>query len=202
MAYPTPLDELDAVNAMLHDIGERPVNTLAGSARLDVTRAVNALNMVSRSTQQRGWWFNTEKITIQVDSNGRYTVPNDVVHIEAFEDGPVPGSDERAYVLTQRGAYVYDRENGTNVFDTASEDLVILAVRLLDFTELPNSAREYIYCAASIRFQSRTLGSSAVDADLREQARTALTNLQEEDIDFENLDQTTTPHFFNLMHNR
>lgn len=196
------MTELDAVNAMLHDIGERPVNTLAGTSRLDVVRAQNSLQVVSRSTQQRGWWFNTEKITIQVDSGGQFTIPDDVVHVERYEAGPVPQNDERPYRLTQRGNLVFDRENGIDIFATDSEDLVILAVRLLDYADLPNSAREYIYTAASIRFQSRTLGSSAVDADLRDQARTALTNLQEEDIDFENFDQTKTDHFFNLMYNR
>jgi hypothetical protein len=202
VAAPVPLTDLDAVNAMLHDIGERPVNTLSGSGRLDVTRAINALDIVNRSTQQRGWWFNTENLTIVIDSNGQYNVPNDIVHAEVLEGGPVATADQFDFRLVQRGAFLYDRSNGINIFDTTSEDVVLVCVRLIDYVDLPSTAREYIYCAASIRFQSRTLGSTAVDADLREQARTALTNLQEEDLDFESIAQPKTPYFFNLMYNR
>lgn len=202
MAVPTLDTELDAVNSMLHDIGERPVNTLEDTQRLDVVRALDSLHKASRMTQETGWWFNTENVTVALDSNNKYPIEDDIVHAEVLEGGPTTPTDGYPPELVQRGGFLYDRANATYEFDSTSEDVVLRCVRLLDFADLPATAREYIYCAASIRFQSRTLGSTAVDADLREQAMVSLTSLREEDIDFENLNQTTAPHFFNLMYNR
>lgn len=202
MAAPTLDTELDAVNSMLHDIGERPVNTLTNQSRLDVQRAIDSLHKASRQTQETGWWFNTENVTISVNTAGQYLLEDDIVHVEVLEGGPVATNDQYDIKLVQRGNLLYDRENATSEFDLASDDVVLKCVRLLDFEDLPATAREYIYCVASIRFQSRTLGSSAVDADLREQASVALTSLREEDVDHEDINQTTAPHFFNLMYNR
>lgn len=202
MAAPVPPTELDAVNSMLHDIGERPVNTLVGQSRLDVLRAIDSLETANRMTQSTGWWFNTETIEVGLDVNAQYTLDETIVHAEVTDGGPEEPTDGYPVRLVQRGTKLYDRANERDTFPTTSEDVTLKCVRLLDYADLPATAREYVYCVASIRFQSRTLGSSAVDADLREQARVALTNLQEEDIDFEDLNQTTTPHFFKLMYNR
>jgi hypothetical protein len=202
MAVPIPATELEAVNEMLYDINERPVNTLENQSRLDVLRAISSLRMASRMTQETGWWFNTENLVVALDSNNQYTLDTDIVHAEVLEGGPATPVDGYEVELVQRGVVLYDRANGTDEFDSTSEDVTLRCVRLLEFEDLPATAREYVYCAASIRFQSRTLGSTAVDADLREQAMVALTSLREEDIDHENINQTTAPHFFNLMYNR
>ena len=202
MAVPVPATELEAVNEMLYDINERPVNTLEDQSRLDVLRAISSLRTASRMAQETGWWFNTENLVIGLDSNDQYTLEEDIVHAEVIDGGPVAGDDEYPVELVQRGLILYDRANGNDTFPTDSEDVTLRCVRLLEFEDLPATAREYVYCVASIRFQSRTLGSAAVDADLREQASVALTSLREEDLDFENINGTTSPHFFNLMWNR
>ena len=202
MAVPVPATELEAINAMLFDIGERPVNTLVNQSRLDVLRAIDSLKITNRMTQETGWWFNTENVVIALDTNDQYTLDTDLVHTEVIDGGPETPTDGYPPELVQRGTILYDRANALDTFPSTSEDVTLRCVRLLEFEDLPATAREYIYCAASIRFQSRTLGSAAVDADLREQAMVALTSLREEDLDFENLDQTKTPHFFNLMYNR
>lgn len=202
MAVPVPATELEAVNSMLFDINERPVNTLENQSRLDVLRAIDSLRTASRQTQSTGWWFNTENVTIALDSNDQYTLETDIVHAEVLDGGPATPTDGYVPELVQRGSVLYDRANATDEFAATSEDVVLRCVRLLEFADLPATAREYVYCVASIRFQSRTLGSAAVDADLREQAMVALTSLREEDVDHENIDMTVAPHFFNLMYNR
>ena len=70
MAEVVPLTKLDAINQMLHDLGERPVNSLAGSTRLDVNRAIASLDSVLRRLLNRGWWFNSESIRLTVDGAG------------------------------------------------------------------------------------------------------------------------------------
>lgn len=202
MAVPTLDTELAAINAMLHDVGERPVNTLEDQARLDVVRAIDSLRRASRMTQETGWWFNTEEITITLDTNYQYPIDTDIARLEWVEGGPAAPADGNEPELVQRGGFVYDRANARNVFASTDEDLVVSVVRLLDFEDLPPTVREYVYCVASIRFQSRTLGSTAVDADLREQANIALISMREEQVDWENCDQTFSPHFINLMYNR
>ena len=96
---------------------------------------------------------------------------------------------------------LYDTVNATDTF-AGGTTIKLKVHRLLEFEEMPSSAREYCYAAASIRFQSRSLGSNAVDQDLKEQARTALALLNEEDIDAQNLDATFSDHFITMMHNR
>lgn len=202
MSYPTPDTELDAVNSMLHDIGERPVNTLDNQSRLDVLRAIDSLRKASRTTQETGWWFNRELVTVPLDSNNQYPIDASWTHVTVVDGGPAVPTDGNPVKLVARDGFLYDLGNERNEFEDGDADVDLEVIRMLDFESLPNTAREYIYCAASIRFQSRTLGSSAVDADLREQANIALISLREEDINFEAIDQKTLPHFFNLMWNR
>jgi len=186
---------------MLHDLGERPVSTLSGTTRLDVTRAIDSLEHVSRALQSLGWYFNTEIVRLTVDGSGFYNIPDDWVHIEVLSGGPTTGPLNETPKLFVRSRKLYDVNNTTNVF-TGAAAVKLCVVRLLEYEEMPATAREYVYASASIRNQSRTIGSSAVDGDLREQARVSLATLKEEDIDAENLDGTYSPHFVQLMHNR
>jgi hypothetical protein len=201
MAVTAPLTKLEAINAMLHDLGERPVNSLAGTSRLDVTRAIDSLEHVSRALQTMGWWFNQEIVQLTVDGSGNYNIPDDWTHVEVLSGGPTSGDLDEIPKLTVRGRVLFDVNNSTDVF-TGADTLKLKIHRLLEYTDLPTNVREYVYASASIRNQSRTIGSASVDADLREQARVSLAAMKEEDIDFENLDQTLAPHAVRLMHNR
>ena len=51
--------ELEAVNTLLHTIGEAPVNSLTGTLPIDATLANNTLSEVSREVQSAGWHWNT-----------------------------------------------------------------------------------------------------------------------------------------------
>lgn len=201
MPATAPLTKLEAINAMVHDIGGRPVNTLVGSSRLDITRAVNSLEQVSRSLQQRGWWFNTERFVATVDNDGYYNISDDITHVEVVSGGPTTGPQSQTPCLVMRGRKLYDVNNGTDEF-IGAPNVTLVGVRLLGYEDLPSTAREYVYTAASVRYQSRSIGSSAVDADLREQARVALSILHEEEIDALNVDGTTSRAFLQMMYNR
>lgn len=194
-----PATKLEAINAMLHDITERPVTTLSGQ-RLDVSRAEDSLDTVLRSVLTEGWWFNRELISLDIDANNYYTIPDNVVHVKKYSGGPTTGTNG-APVLVVRGRRLYDRVNATDVF--ASGPTIKLTVhRLLEYEDLPQSARDYVYAVASIRYQSRELGSKHIDQDLQRQALVARATLVDEDLAFDATDQTWTPHFFTMMHNR
>ena len=200
MSVGVPVSKLEAVNQMLHDLGDRPVNTLSGTSRLDVTRAIASLEQASRQFQIAGWWFNREQIRLTVDGSGNYNLPANAVHVEHTSGGPASG-DEGLPFLVVRGCVLYDTVNATSDF-TGAPSILLKIHRLLEFTDLPSSAREYVYAAASIRNQSRAVGSEAVDRDLIRQAGSSLAIVQEEELDAEDFDLTTAPRFYTLMHNR
>ena len=51
--------QLEAVNTLLHTIGEAPVNSLTGTLPIDATLALNTINEISREVQAAGWHFNS-----------------------------------------------------------------------------------------------------------------------------------------------
>ena len=199
MAEAIPTTKLEAVNAMLHDIGDRPVSSITNSTRLDVVRAINSLEQVSRQMQLMGWWFGRETVTVAIDGNNRFTIPDSYANVEVVKDDP-SGATYTPHLVV-RGRVLYDRENATDEFPLASP-VTLRVTRLLEYEDLPQTAREYVYAAASVRNQSRSIGSNAVDGDLRAQAASAYASLQSEDFDNENYDQTYSPSFVTMMHNR
>lgn len=200
MSAVTPLTSLDAVNLMLADLGDRPVNSLTDSNRLDVNYAVQALESTTRAILSFGWWFNEEQATITPDADGYYNLPADWSAIKYVCGGP--GSGTIGFpLLVARGRRLYDVTNGTDVFLNEAAVTVSFA-RLLEFDDLPMTAREYIYATASIRNQTRALGSASVDPDLRQQAGAALASLRNEEVENSADDLTMSPRFLDLMHRR
>ena len=200
MSLEIPMTKLEAVNAMLADDGSRKTDTLTSPTRGDVIRAVDTLDRVSRSVQLRGHWFNTEKVTLTINGSSKYVVDAAIVHVEVISGGPTNGTHGTPKLVVRAG-YLYDTVNGTNTF-VNGPTIRAVVFRLLPYESLPSSAREYIYATASLRNNSQSFGSRAIDRDLKEQAETALALLNEEDIDAENLDQTLSPHFLQMMHLR
>jgi len=200
MSAVTPLTTLDAVNLMLADLGDRPVNTLTDTNRLDVNLAVQALESTTRAILAFGWWFNEEQATITPDASGYYNLPDDWAAVKFLKGGPTTGANEHPRLIA-RGRRLYDVNNATGVF-VGEPVVTVTFARLLSFDDLPMTAREYIYSAATIRNQVRALGSASVDPDLRQQAGAALASLRNEEVEQSVEDLTYSPRFINLMHNR
>lgn len=152
--------ELEAVNAMLVGIGEAPVNSLETASTDDVVIARQILREISREVQSDGWDFNSEEeypLTRNLD--GTITVPPNVLSLDI---SAIMAAD---FDITVRGSKIYDKKNHTFTFTT---DLKIDVVWLLEFDELPETARRYITLAAAERFQKRVLGSNNLDRGLKE----------------------------------
>lgn len=168
--------KLDAVNAMLATIGEAPRNTLTGDKTADAARAINDLNEVMRLVQVEGWWFNTEEsFTLVRDTNGIIMVPSNTIRLEI---DPVKYRDVTPIL---RGDRLYDKKNRTYVFtkDIECEAVVVL----LDFEQLPEPARQYVFVRASRVFQKRQLGSSTLHQLSQEEEFAARLALQTEEAD-------------------
>lgn len=165
--------KLDAVNMALESIWEAPVSTLEVSGLASVATAVRILDDLTVSVQSRGWAFNTEyDFPINKDSDGKMPIPLNTLRVDTW------GKDKLIDVV-QRGQYLYDRENHTFIFTQASLNCKVIS--LLQFEDLPQTAREYIARLAARTFlskwQDQPVGQPGVEETL------ALTNLEDEEAD-------------------
>jgi hypothetical protein len=165
---------LEAVNSMLMSIGEAPINQLDGLT-VDAAIAEATLDEVSRSVQSIGWHFNTEKefpLTRTVDN--KIPITSDIVRIDLLTYEYIDID------AVQRNGFLYDRKNHTFFFD---KDLKAEVVRLLDWDDLPQPARNYIIVKATRMFQTRVVGSDTLAAQLSADELSSLVVLKEFDAD-------------------
>jgi hypothetical protein len=148
----TTTTELEAINTMLSVIGEAPLSSLSEiSGVTDAVMARSVLNEVSREVQSMRWHFNFEKefeLLPEVSTGFIYVPTNALLADTSASTYDVD--------VVQRGNRLYDRENHTYVFDSSLKcDMVFL----LEFEELPQTAKHYITIRAARIFADRTVGS-------------------------------------------
>jgi len=165
--------ELDAVNIMLHTIGEQPVSVLAEAGLTDVAIAKTILAEQNRRIQAKGWDFNTDlDYALALDSDNKAPVPTNALRID---------TTRQDYV--QRAGFLWDRRNNTFVLADGSVHCDI--VRYLPFTDIPESARYYIALKAARVFQRKVQGDDAVEVFTEKDEFEAKT-------DFEDADQSSS----------
>jgi hypothetical protein len=167
----TPTTKLEAVNTLLSAIGESPINTL-NSGLVEATLAEQIVDNISRSTQSRGWSFNTDlEFKLSPDLAGEVALPTNCLHVDMTSLRMSSTSD-----LVQRGNKLYDRVKNTfAIDDTIEVDIVVL----LDFEDLPETARRFITVRAARIFQDRTLGSDTLHGFQQDDEITAWADLQQ-----------------------
>ena len=75
--------KLEAINTLLSNVGEAPVNSLSGSLTSDVRLAQNILDEVSRDVQSAGWHFNTEKeVPLAPNSENQVELSDGVARVD------------------------------------------------------------------------------------------------------------------------
>ena len=166
--------ELDAINDIMASIGEPPVSTLEGDANADVANARRVLNKVNRQIQSKGWTFNIEEgVELAPDVNTQL-IPyrNDYLSVL---------SSSGATVYVNRGGYVYDRTNRTDLFEASIQGNL---VSLREYFEMPECFRNLIVTKASRQFNSRFFGAPEVDAVLAAEEQEAQIACNEYELDF------------------
>jgi hypothetical protein len=159
MPLKTPQTELEAVNIILSSVGEDPVDSLSS----DTTgRAEATLDEVSREIQERGWHFNTENdYSMSIDVDGHVDLPTNVAQFRLNTRYP--------YDIVMRGSRLYDRKGHTDVF--VGTELKGTVTWVLEWDELPPTAKRYFAMEAAHRYQKRWFGSETLfgftDEDLR-----------------------------------
>lgn len=139
--------QLQAINTMLSCIGESPVSSLSSTHSADVTVAMNILDEVCRDLMTREWYWNTKKnVTLIPNASGKIIVPTNWVRI-----------DHETLDLIKRGAYLWDRENETDVFTTQVTELTV--VMFLDWNDMPEAARRYCMIRGGRTLAARMVSS-------------------------------------------
>jgi len=149
-----PTTKLEAVNTLLATIGESPVNSLS-SGLIEASLANQTLDNVSRDMQSMGWTFNTDlTFKLTPDANSEITLPANCIHVDTTSLRMSSTTD-----LVQRGTRMYDRIKNTYVItETIEVDIVVL----LNFEEMPETARRYVTIKAARLLQDRVLGSETL----------------------------------------
>jgi hypothetical protein len=144
-----PTTELEAINYILATIGESPVNSV-NDEFVDAALARDLIRQVSRSTQVRGWSFNTEyNWTFTRDVNDEVNLPANALKIS------IPY--ERHLII--RGSKIYDNYNHTNALTANYIGELVLG---LNFEDTPEVFRNFVTIRAGRLFQDRSIGDGAL----------------------------------------
>lgn len=151
---------LDVVNEMLGTMGEAPLNSL-DDPHTFLGSALKMLDKNDAQIQARGWWFNTEDITLQPSSldSGVY-LPGDTISVNVYPNQLGMGTTRS---IVQRGRRLYNTNNGTYVF---SGPVRVSLKRRVPFEDMPETAAQYIASKAVLQFQSDYDGDTAKTREL------------------------------------
>ena len=164
--------KLNAINTMLSVVGEAPVNNLSGQVTSDVKLAETMLEETSREVQSLGWHFNTKKDKpLPPDSTNQVNLSSSVVRVD-LEDANL----DSEYDIVVRGARLYNRKALTYTF---TKTLKYTVVSLLEWDDLPETARRYIMIRAARIYQDRLVGSEKISAFTRSDEATAFRAMRE-----------------------
>lgn len=167
-------EELAAINDILAAIGEPPVSTLEGDSNADVANARRILNKINRQIQSKGWTFNIEEGVELLPDVYSKMIPFSADYLSVMSD-----SGTSQYV--NRGGYLYDRENRTDIFESS---VSVRLIRLKPYEEMPECFRHWIVTKAARQFNSRFFGAPEVDGMLQEEEAEASRDCFEYELDY------------------
>lgn len=148
---------LDAVNVLLENIGEAPVQTLEDEQVTEARVAERTLLEFHKEGQTQGWGWNTEAdypFTKDVGTN-TITVPPSVVRWS-------PDPYQWAGRFQLRGQRVYDREKRTYVLGSDITEVKADVVFLLPWNDCPEPFNRWTTIRSARVFSDRVLSSDAL----------------------------------------
>ena len=185
--------QLEAVNTLLHTIGEAPVNSLTGTLPIDATLANNTITEISREVQAAGWHFNSfYKYVLSLDGDSKIPLADNIMRVD-LDINQYPLS---TYDVIKRGSFLFNKQGNTYTFDKALEAKVVI---FLPFTELPENARRYITIRGARIFQDRTLGANTLHRFGQVDEANALAVLKQEETDTADTNIFNSYDTFNII---
>ena len=149
---------LNAVNVLLLNIGEEPVDNLLDLKNQEARMAQLTIEEFHKDGQARGWTWNTDiGYTFNVDTEEEIVGPGNVL---AFQVDPYQYNNR--FML--RGKKVYDRLNKTTKFPSSSGITQIQAdvIWMLSWDDSPEVYNRYTTIRSARVFSTRVLGSDSV----------------------------------------
>ena len=168
-----PVNELEAVNMLLAAVGEAAVSSLETATTVDVTQAKNLLSNINREAQQKGWHFNTEwDVVLSLDSDNRIPLGTTILSIYS--------PSKLTTIRGREGSpFLYDLDNNTFTWTASVNDAV--TITLLDFEDIPQTARQYITTKAARIFQEEIVGQVSAEAVNRQEEVEAYADLLDDE---------------------
>lgn len=187
----TPQTELKAVNLILRNMGETPVNSLSGVLPLEASLAYDTLIEVSEDVQTRGWYFNRETYRLSPNHLGEIQLPSNTLSVTTV-------GSSRGTRVTHRNRKLYrmDAFNTGFTFETPVELAIVLG---LDFQDLPSSARRYITLKAARTAQVRESGDEMSYQDDSQDEAKAWSELMAEQLSHERLTLKTSTTVYDVV---
>ena len=168
-----PVNELEAVNLLLAAVGEAAVSSLETATTVDVTQAKNLLSNINREVQQKGWHFNTEwDVVLSLDSDSRIPLGTTVLSVYS----PTKTTTIRG---REGSPFLYDLDNNTFTWTASINDAV--TITLLDFEDIPQTARQYITTKAARIFQEEIIGQVSAETVNRQEETEAYADLLDDE---------------------
>jgi len=135
------ITELDIVNACLKSMGEAPINSTSSGSPI-VQAALESLYRAHQQEQAIGWYFNTETVKLDPNTDNQYQAPADTLSLSTDENPPW---------LSLRGSRLYDNRNATWYMGT--KPITVRLVRLISLDELSYNAASLVMESAVLDFQ-------------------------------------------------
>lgn len=161
------MQTLTVVNDMLATLGESPLNSLSDPHEFKAS-ALSTLDSHNKQIQAKGWWFNRDRVTLPLATDGTLVLPGDTLSYV---------SDTPGYV--KRGFLVYNQIESTSTFTAADTGVI---VRLVPFEQLDELPAGYISTAATLWFQQNFDADRAKTENLITKLRGMANDLGAEDI--------------------
>lgn len=188
MATLLNMTRLEAINIMIGTIGLSPINSLSGTLTADITASINMLDEVCREVQSEGWHFNMEKdYPLSPDGNNEILWPESFASLNLEPENNIGNLN-----IIKRNGKVYDKRNRSYTFTTTQKFTVTVYI---EWTDLPQAARNYITIKAARRFADRMVGSGDIHSFTQEDemtARSTLADVEAEDADYSIFDHYDT----------
>lgn len=165
--------ELSMINDSLLAIGEAPfmegtvVDTIPIGTDGETAKRLIRSTMIE--VQSRGWYFNTDyDYVLTPDINGFITLPPNVLRTDFGNT-----SNANRFLIKNNG--IYDVANQTFIIEG---EIMCDIVWLVDYTNLPPEAYEYISLRSARKFQQKVIGALETDQFTMRDEQDALVNLQ------------------------
>jgi hypothetical protein len=180
------LTRLQAINQLLTPVGETVILVEVAGAG-DYANCSQVLDAETLKVLAKGWAFNSEKeVEYTPDVDGKIAVPPEALQID-------PSDRSNDYV--QRGAFLYDKDNKTDVFTAPVKCDVVLA---FPFEDCPFNVQRQIVAQAAMAYQRSYVGSKQLDEFAKEERFEAGADAADAESDVDDYNILDNPDLFYL----